>query len=46
MNGGKVGLGYKLDRPDRAVRVVLDGIAERLAEMHELVYRGTPGTGA
>lgn len=43
MEGGKVTLGYKLDRPDEVVRDAIKHIADRLASQFEgRVFLGTP----
>lgn len=43
MPGGKLSLGYKLDRPDRIVRDALDHVAGRLVEKFPSVFIGEPG---
>ncbi len=40
--GGKLHLGYKLERPERIVEAALDRVATELAEKFDRVYRGTP----
>jgi len=40
--GGSLQIGYKLERPERAVEDALLRIAERLDDKFERVYRGTP----
>lgn len=40
--GGSLELGYKLERPERAVEDALLRIAERLDDKFKRVYRGTP----
>ncbi len=40
--GGKLQLGYKLERPERIVEDALDRVAGKLAEKFDRVYRGTP----
>jgi uncharacterized protein YfdQ (DUF2303 family) len=42
--GGKLSLGYKLERPERFVEEALDRVAKQLAEKFERVYRGTPAS--
>lgn len=49
VNGGNLMLGYKLDRPDAAVREVLAGIYKRLSEGSEgfsRVFYGKPPSGS
>jgi uncharacterized protein YfdQ (DUF2303 family) len=41
--GGNLRLGYKLERPERAVEDALQRVADRLDDRFERVYRGTPG---
>lgn len=40
--GPALRIGYKLERPERAVEDALERIAERLSDRFERVYRGTP----
>lgn len=40
--GGNLRLGYKLERPERAVEDALNRVAERLDDHFKRVYRGTP----
>lgn len=42
VNGGKLTIGYRLDRPEAVVRGALQGIADRLGEKFSRVYLGTP----
>lgn len=46
VNGGKLTLGYRLDRPDRIASDALDGIRARIVEHVPRVYLGTPPTAA
>lgn len=49
VNGGKLMLGYKLDRPDAAVREVLAGIYKRLTDTTDgfsRVFYGKPPSGS
>jgi uncharacterized protein YfdQ (DUF2303 family) len=40
--GGNLRLGYKLERPERAIEDALQRVADRLDDRFERVYRGTP----
>lgn len=40
--GGNLRLGYKLERPERAVEDALEKVADRLDDRFDRVYRGTP----
>lgn len=42
LSGGKLTLGYILDRPDAVVRDALEGVAERLAAEFPRVFVGEP----
>lgn len=44
INGGKLALGYKLDRPELVLRDAFQGIAERLKEQFPRVYVGEPAS--
>jgi uncharacterized protein YfdQ (DUF2303 family) len=42
--GGTLRIGYRLDQPERAVRDVLEGIAETVGKKFDRVYMGTPAS--